>query len=285
MGCAASKKVATEPQQPISISDFTICYRIGNSPNAYVTLAEKGNKYCIKYVYKNNKNKPEALVNAIAERNFLAALHHPFIVPLRYAFQDDQYYFIVCDFYEAGDLRGVMDSMDFTEQQIRFIGAELVLALEYLHSLEVVHRDIKPDNIFMSIHGHVYLSDFELAFGATKPIRANSGTEAYMAPEMHQNHGHSLPVDIWALGVTFFELYFRNRPFRTQKKKELIIAGTFTFPTTKTISNDFKRLIERMLQVDPLERPLIKGVKYHPFFQNVKWTQIFQKSVQSPITP
>lgn len=91
----------------------------------------------------------------------------------------------------------------FDEERAKFYAAEITLALEYLHSSDVIHRDVKPENVLMDEEGHVALSDFGMAKIVKDGKKTNSfmGTPEYLSPEMTAEVGHSKPVDWWGLGI------------------------------------------------------------------------------------
>lgn len=148
-----------------------------------------GNVYALKYINKQKCIAMNAVENIIDERKLLELIHNPFICNLRYAFQDDKTLFMVIDLMMGGDLRFHLDrSGPFKEAHIEFVTAECSLALNYLHSKNVIHRDLKPDNSINSLivlldeKGHAHLADFNIAVGFSwdKPLMAIAGSMAYM---------------------------------------------------------------------------------------------------------
>ncbi|WVR05224.1 hypothetical protein IAU60_002236 [Kwoniella sp. DSM 27419] len=113
-------------------------------------------------------------------------IDHPFVVNMRYAFQDDENCFFVLDLMLGGDLRWAM-----TEEVVRFYVAELAMAIDYLHSKRIVHRDLKPDNILLDEKGHAHITDFNIAvhFSERRLLTGVAGSMAYMAPEVLTKHG------------------------------------------------------------------------------------------------
>jgi serine/threonine protein kinase len=100
-----------------------------------------------------------------------------------------------------------------TEGELRFYAAEILLALEYLHSKHVIYRDLKPDNLLLDANGHIVLTDFGIATKVTAENKfrttGRSGTPGYMAPEVYSEKQYSFSVDIWSYGVTLYELVHR----------------------------------------------------------------------------
>lgn len=104
--------------------------------------------------------RSESVRNIIRERRMLEHVNHPFICNLRYSFQDIEYMYLVVDLMSGGDLRFHISRKTFTEEAVRFWVAELGCALRYVHSQNIIHRDVKPDNVLLDADGHVHLTDF-----------------------------------------------------------------------------------------------------------------------------
>eukprot|EP00850_Spirogloea_muscicola_P026154 SM005827S18328 [mRNA] locus=s5827:135:953:+ [translate_table: standard] len=167
----------------------------------------------------------------------------------------------------------------FTENAARFYAAEVLLALESLHSLGVVYRDLKPENVLLREDGHVQLTDFDLslapppqllrqrrhgggrvAFWAVPEARSNSmvGTEEYTAPEVVTGAGHGVAVDFWALGVLLFELLAGFSPFRGGSRSDtfdhILWAPPAALPPDVAVSPEVRDLLARLLDKDPATR-------------------------------
>lgn len=128
----------------------------------------------------------------------------------------------------GGDLRFHISRKTFTEEAVRFWIAELGCALRYIHSQNIIHRDIKPDNVLLDSEGHIHLADFVSIrcyhvqvvtnhlqnvasdFVSGKPLTSKSGTLAYLAPEVYKGHGYSAGADWWSLGVLFYECIYNK---------------------------------------------------------------------------
>jgi serine/threonine protein kinase len=101
---------------------------------------------------------------ALTERNVLCSINHPFIVRLRYAFQTADKLFMIMDFCPGGDLGEHLQAEGrFSEDRSKIYMAEVILALEELHSQDIIYRDLKPDNIVLDSDGHALLTDFGLS--------------------------------------------------------------------------------------------------------------------------
>ncbi|KAI8186874.1 Serine/threonine-protein kinase 32A [Colletotrichum sp. SAR 10_77] len=123
--------------------------------------------------------------------------------------------YLVVDLMSGGDLRFHISRKTFTEDAVRFWIAELGCALRYIHQQNIIHRDVKPDNVLLDADGHVHLTDFNVASDIVpgKVLSSKSGTLAYLAPEVYAGKGYDVRADWWSLGVLFYECIYNKRPF------------------------------------------------------------------------
>ena len=154
---------------------------------------------------KDINKKSERAIKA--ERNLLQQLKHLFIVNMHFAFQDFENLYLVMDLLKGGDLRyHISRKKKFTEKQIKFFIACIVVGLEYIHSKKIIHRDIKPENLVLDDNGYVHITDFGVAkMYAKNNCSETSGTPGYMAPEVMRGLSHSYSVDFFGLGVIAYE--------------------------------------------------------------------------------
>nr|CAD7394325.1 unnamed protein product [Timema cristinae] len=185
--------------------------------------------YAMKYMSKNQCAAREALRNVLREVEILTQLDHPFLVNLWFSFQDEEDLFMISDLLLGGDLRyHVQQKVPFTEESVRLLVCELGLALDYLQSNKILHRDIKPDNILLDEEGHAHLTDFNIAtvLDGGKLATSMSGTKPYMAPEIFDCAvdacvGYSFPVDWWSLGICAYEMLSGERPYNIHAATDL----------------------------------------------------------------
>ena len=134
-----------------------------------VQKVDTGKIYAMKTLRKSEMLKKDQLAHVRAERDVLAESNSPWVVQLYYSFQDSAYLYLLMEFLPGGDLMTMLIKYDtFSEDVTRFYIAECVLALEGIHQLGFIHRDIKPDNILIDRKGHIKLSDFGLSTGFHK---------------------------------------------------------------------------------------------------------------------
>ncbi|ORX38172.1 putative serine/threonine-protein kinase orb6 [Kockovaella imperatae] len=156
----------------IGLEDFRTVKVIGKGAFGEVRLVQKadtGKIYALKTLKKNEMFKKDQLAHVRAERDVLAESNSPWVVQLFYSFQDPQYLYLVMEFLPGGDLMTMLIKYDtFSEDVTKFYMAEAILAIEAVHNLGFIHRDIKPDNILIDQMGHIKLSDFGLSTGFHK---------------------------------------------------------------------------------------------------------------------
>jgi len=180
------------------------------------------------------------------------------------------------------------------ENIVKFYLAELVLAIEFLHEHNIIHRDVKPENMLIDNKGHIKLADFGLCKqGITKNevTRTWCSTPEYMAPEMLEGKGYSCAVDWYQLGLCIYELLLGQLPFydvKTPRMYNNILKATLNIPDT--ISKAAQSLIRGLLERDPTKRigSSAKGaqeIKEHPFFSGINWQQILNMEYDSPFIP
>ncbi|RIB06890.1 hypothetical protein C2G38_477740 [Gigaspora rosea] len=150
-----------------SIQDFEIIKPISRGAFGKVYLARKkttGDLYAIKILKKVDMVRKNMVNHVLAERRVLSLTRTPFVVKLFYAFQSQDYLYLVMEYLIGGDLSSLLQSFErFEEDMARMYTAEVVLALEYLHKNGITHRDLKPDNMLITSEGHIKLTDFGLS--------------------------------------------------------------------------------------------------------------------------
>ena len=257
-------------------------------------------KYAMKVLSKKLLKKTNNIAYMKSERDILTKIEHPFVVQLWYAFQTESKLFLVMDFLNGGELffhlkrRGLI-----SENEARFYLAEMILAIEFLHSNGVIHRDLKPENVLLNGDGHVVLTDFGLAkeIGSSEKVRTLCGTSEYMAPEMLARNGYGKSVDWWSLGALFFEMLTGKPPFsaKNQSNKDLekkIMTEKFVAPSFLTANAH--ALLKGMLEKDSNKRlgsskstmfsiGGVSALKSHVFFEGLNWVALGRLEIEPPI--
>ncbi|XP_078085643.1 RAC-gamma serine/threonine-protein kinase isoform X3 [Mustelus asterias] len=182
----------------------------------------------------------------------------------------------------------------FSEDRTRFYGAEIVSALDYLHSEKIVYRDLKLENLMLDKDGHIKITDFGLCKeGITDAatMKTFCGTPEYLAPEVLEDNDYGRAVDWWGLGVVMYEMMCGRLPFYNQdheKLFELILMEDIKFP--RTLSSDAKSLLSGLLIKDPNKRlgggpEDAKDIMQHSFFSGINWQDVYDKKLLPPFKP
>ncbi|KAJ1954568.1 Serine/threonine-protein kinase Sgk2, partial [Dispira parvispora] len=193
------------PKDHTTVEDFSLLKLIGKGGYGKVLLARHkntGNVYAIKVISKSQLNtKPSNITRIMAERAVLErSIDHPFLVGLRYAFQTPEKLYFCIDYVNGGDLYfHLHQDRQFDEARARFYVAEITLALEYLHGMRIIYRDLKPENCLLDAEGHIRLVDFGLAkdMSNVESQRTSTicGTAEYLAPEVVLQQPYDVAVD------------------------------------------------------------------------------------------
>ncbi len=148
--------------------------------------------------------------------------------------QDAARLYMLCEYVPGGELFSYLRREgQLPEGAARFYAAEIVLAFEYLHSLSVLYRDLKPENLLLTAKGHVKITDFGFAKVVADRTYSLCGTPEYLAPEIIQSAGHGKGVDWWALGILLFEMMVGFPPFFADTPNGIyqkILAGAIDMP-------------------------------------------------------
>jgi len=222
-------------------------------------------------------------------------INHPFIVSLRFAFQTKKkkLYFVL-DYCPGGELFFHLGRAGrFSENRARFYAAQITLALEYLHNLGIVYRDLKPENVLLDGEGNVALTDFGLSKeGINDNTSAHSfcGTPEYLAPEILTRVGHGRAADWWSLGALLYEMLTGMPPFYSRNRDRLfqkILKAELRIP--RFFSSEAKTLLAGLLDRNPTARlgstSDAEEIKSHPFFANTDWTRLFARKEIPPFKP
>lgn len=210
----------------------------------------------------------------------------PFVTSLRYATQTERFLYLVTDFCEGGDLFNFLRSYHthLREAHAVRIIAQVVLALESMHDLHLVYRDLKPENVLIDHTGNVRLADLGLA----KLLRPETqyltttvcGSMAYAAPCMLAGEAYGIAFDQWCLGVFIYQVLSGDLPFQTDDMAlDAILDAQMRgdFPQG-ILSDDAYSVVQDLLSPAPADRPCCGDLKHHPFFANIHWPDLASKA-------
>ena len=308
MGCCEKKRnqlIDKEKAQEIgeilypklNYNDFEPLKLLGTGTFGRVLLVRfKTNNqlYAMKILMKSHIKSTHQEEHTKAERDLMVQIDNPFLLNIKFAFQDETKLYIVSNFMQGGDMFYHLHfESKFSEKKAKFYLIEIILGLEYLHKNNMIYRDLKPENILMDSTGHIKLSDF----GLSKILSDNDekaftmcGTPQYLAPEIMKEEGYDKNVDWWSLGCFFYEMITGFLPFYIPKDylNEKVYEQKVIFPSG--INPLAIKFIKELLVVDPNNRlgngvNGVENIKSHEYFKDVDWNKYYNKEIEPPFIP
>ncbi|OON18046.1 kinase domain protein, partial [Opisthorchis viverrini] len=289
------------PQRPVkryTMNDFRLVRVLGKGTFGKVVLCQErdtGYFYAMKILKKSVLVEKEEVAHTLTENRVLQQCHHPFMTQLRYSFTTPDRLCFVMEYVNGGELFYHLSlERRFSEDRTRFYAAEITLALGYLHTQNVVYRDLKLENLLLDKDGHIKIADFglckeEMSYGTM--TKTFCGTPEYLAPEVLLESDYGRAVDWWGLGVVMYEMMCGRLPFYSTDHEilfELILQEKVVFPShLSLIAQD---ILAKLLIKDPSSRlgggPRdVLDVMAHPFFLSVDWDKLIRKDVIPPWKP
>jgi serine/threonine protein kinase len=314
LGSSGGASRRGKSKSTLKIEDFELLRVLGSGSFGRV-LAARGpdNKvYAIKVISKIGMDETMRR-NAKMERDVLRDVHHPFVASLCFAFQNEDKLYVGMEFYNGGDLRhhltlNTNGELTLTPGRIQFYAAELVAALAHLHSLYIIYRDLKPENVLINKDGHIVLVDFGLSKVGGRRITSDgkthslAGSPEYIAPEVlaaaeTDASGNSIgsvydeTCDWWSLGILIFEMYTGRTPFKDENKAIMyrnIKEGFLYIPDD--LPGPVQSLLVSLINRDPQQRlganeAVPFSIMNHPFFEGINWDDLQQKHIQPEWIP
>jgi len=294
--------VARQPsrKRKVGLDDFSFLAVLGKGNFGKVMLAEEKKSnglYAIKVLKKEFIIDNDEVESTRSEKRvFLTAAkeRHPFLLGLHSCFQTETRIYFVMEYVSGGDLMLHIQRKQFSLRQAKFYASEVLLALEYFHQNGIIYRDLKLDNILLTLDGHVKVADYglckeEMWYGNTTSTFC--GTPEFMAPEILLEQRYGRAVDWWAFGVLMYEMLLGQSPFRGDDEDEIfdaILEDEPLYPIT--MPRDAVSILQKLLTRDP-NRRLGSGkedaedIKRQPFFKDVNWDDVFHKRIPPPYFP
>ncbi|KAK0399845.1 hypothetical protein QR680_003244 [Steinernema hermaphroditum] len=232
----------------------------------------------------------------IERRVLILSSKCPFLCQLFCSFQTNEYLFFVMEYLNGGDLMHHIQAVKkFDENRTRFYACEIICALQFLHSRDIIYRDLKLDNILLDAEGHIHLADFGMC--KTEMNRENGmastfcGTPDYIAPEIIKGQLYNEAVDFWSFGVLMYEMLIGQSPFHGEGEDELfdsILNERPYFP--KTISKEAAKCLSALFDRNPNTRLGMPEcpdgpIRTHCFFRGVDWKRFENRQMPPPFKP
>uniref|UniRef100_A0AAQ5ZLT9 non-specific serine/threonine protein kinase n=1 Tax=Amphiprion ocellaris TaxID=80972 RepID=A0AAQ5ZLT9_AMPOC len=225
----------------------------------------------------------EELEDYMVEIDILAKCDHRYIVKLLDAFYHDNKLWIMIEFCPGGAVDATMLELDrgLTEPQIKVVCRQMLEALDYLHSMKIIHRDLKAGNILLMLDGDIKLADFGVSAKNTKTLQRRDsfiGTPYWMAPEVvmcetMKDAPYDYKADIWSLGITLIELAQIEPPHHELNPMRVLLKIAKSEPPTLEQpykwSQEFKDFLKKALDKNPEIRPTAVQLMEHPFVRSV----------------
>ncbi|XP_053208764.1 serine-rich adhesin for platelets-like isoform X2 [Panonychus citri] len=284
-----------------TMDDFELRKVLGRGSFGKVYLAQLKDHhdvfFAIKFLKKHVVIEDDDLESIMVERKVLAlGVKHPFICKLFCTFQTRGMVCFVMEFLAGGDLMFHVQSCGrFPEDRARFYAAEIVSALNFLHSRYIIYRDLKLDNILLDSEGHIRLVDFGMCqchIWKEECLPSNfCGTPEYMAPEIIKGVQYNQAVDWWSFGVLLYEMIVGDSPFKATDEDELLWNVCYEKVRIPLfVSSNAQSIILNLLEHDPAERlgmpTSSKGdIRSQKFFETINWDAINSGKIKPPFLP
>ncbi|KNC53425.1 AGC/AKT protein kinase [Thecamonas trahens ATCC 50062] len=284
-------------KEKVKLEDFDLLKVIGRGGYGKVCQVQKkdtGGIYAMKIISKASIVKEKDLLHTKEEQRILASIKHPFLLHLQYSFQTPEKLYLVMDYINGGELFFHLSNEGFfPEEQAKFYTAELVLALDHLHSHNILYRDLKPENVLLDAEGHVRLCDFGLCKATASTTGTLCGTAEYLAPEMLKGEGYGPEVDWWEVGVLMYEMRTGAPPFVAEEGEsqvDLFRKVLYSNPPVDpaVFSDNAASLLLGLMEKDPSQRlgsNSVEDIKSHPFFACYDWDALYNRQIEPPFKP
>uniref|UniRef100_A0A286XJE7 protein kinase C n=1 Tax=Cavia porcellus TaxID=10141 RepID=A0A286XJE7_CAVPO len=275
---------------------------VSPNPKSHVVLLARhkttDHLYAMKVVRKDDEN----LIRLQVEKQILEkSLNHPYLVGLHSCIETPTRFFFILDYISGGDLTYHLQQFGiFPKAHVRFYSGEISLAIKFLHEHEILHRDLKLENLLLDVDGHIKITDYNLCKAGLKAGEKTNtfcGTLSYLAPEIIRGESYGFSVDWWNLGTVMFEMMVGEPPYpfadspknsdlNTYKVLQSMLEREVNIPNH--LSVEARSILKGLLKKEPEvrlgchpQRGFI-DIKEHPFFNNLDWNMMGKQQVPPP---
>ncbi|XP_055539104.1 cGMP-dependent protein kinase, isozyme 2 forms cD4/T1/T3A/T3B isoform X3 [Wyeomyia smithii] len=294
------KKKIYEEFRDVRLSDLRVLATLGVGGFGRVELVQlsqdKSRSFALKQMKKAQIVETRQQQHIMSEKEIMSEANSDFIVKLYKTFKDRKYLYMLMESCLGGELWTILrDRGHFDDPTTRFYTACVVEAFDYLHSRNIIYRDLKPENLLLDVSGYVKLVDF----GFAKKLQSGRktwtfcGTPEYVAPEVILNRGHDISADYWSLGVLMFELLTGTPPFTgadPMRTYNIILKGIDAIEFPRNITRNASALIKKLCRDNPTERlgyqrGGISEIQKHKWFDGFYWEGLRNRTLPPPILP
>ncbi|XP_055920501.1 cGMP-dependent protein kinase, isozyme 2 forms cD4/T1/T3A/T3B isoform X1 [Eupeodes corollae] len=294
------RKKINEQFRDVSLSDLRVLATLGVGGFGRVELvqitSDPTRSFALKQMKKSQIVETRQQQHIMSEKEIMGEANCQFIVKLYKTFKDKKYLYMLMESCLGGELWTILrDKGNFDDSTTRFYTACVVEAFDYLHSRNIIYRDLKPENLLLDERGYVKLVDF----GFAKKLQSGRktwtfcGTPEYVAPEVILNRGHDISADYWSLGVLMFELLTGTPPFTgsdPMRTYNIILKGIDAIEFPRNITRNASNLIKKLCRDNPAERlgyqrGGISEIQKHKWFDGFYWDGLQNRSLEPPILP
>lgn len=270
-----TSEISSSAANPESLASYQLHRLLGRGKYSQVfaaTHAQTGMQVAMKKVAIFDMMDPQARVDCLREVKILQSLEHPNIIKCFNSFIQDNELVIILEWAEAGDLGLALKSRaqsgaQFPQEQVHKLFSQICSAMVHMHNRRMMHRDLKPHNIFIAGDGNLKLGDLGLSrYFSSRTLQAMStvGTPCYMSPECIKGHPYEFSSDIWSLGCLLYELLTLRNPFYKEHQSLYVLGKNITSctyePLPSHVAPQFRDLVTAMLQPCPNSRPTINQI-------------------------
>ncbi|XP_066992526.1 cGMP-dependent protein kinase, isozyme 2 forms cD4/T1/T3A/T3B isoform X2 [Anabrus simplex] len=294
------RKRINEEFRDVKLSDLRILATLGVGGFGRVELVQiagdPNRSFALKQMKKSQIVETRQQQHIMSEKEIMGEANCEFIVKLFKTFKDRKYLYMLMESCLGGELWTILrDKGHFDDATTRFYTACVVEAFDYLHSRNIIYRDLKPENLLLDINGYVKLVDFGFAKKLQQGRKTWTfcGTPEYVAPEVILNRGHDISADYWSLGVLMFELLTGTPPFTgadPMKTYNIILKGIDAIEFPRNITRNAMALIKKLCRDNPAERlgyqkGGISEIQKHKWFDGFNWEGLRNLTLIPPIIP
>ena len=289
-----AKKISLQDNFNLTLNDLFFCKILGKGKFGNVSLVHNlKNFFAIKAVNRKSADKQKILIKYfIQERNILLKLEHPFIMKLVKTLKSEYFIFFLLEYISG---RCLSKYLSFRQQkqlkninETKFYIATLLLIIDYLNSMRICHRDLKPDNMIVNEQGYLKLIDFGTSIQLKDFTNTITGTPHYISPEVLAGKGYGFSCDYWSIGIIAHEIYFGFYPFGRNAKDPIDVYREVMRKELIIKNGDFNviQLIQCLLKKKVTQRicSLEKAKKLN-LFKDFNWEDLIELNITPPYIP